>query len=67
MYHAVLRQKTTNSDMQGADKTKTYVIYSENQMDINQLANEHINLGSTIHSDESTATIHSMLGLQPNE
>ena len=51
----VLRQKTTNSDMQGADKTKTYVIYSENQMDINQLANEHINLGSTIHSDESTA------------
>ena len=51
----VLRQKAMNSNLQVADKTKTYVVYSENQKDINHLANQHIKHGSTIHADESTA------------
>lgn len=40
---------------EGAIKTKTFVVKSENQADMKHLADAHIDTGATIHADEAKA------------
>lgn len=51
----VIRQRSSDPKIEGADKTLTYIVKSENQGDVNSLASRTVATGSTIHADESTA------------
>lgn len=53
----VMRQKASesNADMDGADKTLTFVLKSENQADVIDLATTFVEKGSVICADESNA------------
>jgi transposase-like protein len=53
----VMRQRveTAENDIKGADKTLTFIIKSENQADVSNLATEFVKKGSTICADESNA------------
>ena len=53
----VMRQRveTIASEVKGADKTLTFVLKSENQADVIQLADRFVNRGSVICADESNA------------
>jgi transposase-like protein len=51
-----LRQRATIADdMVGAIKTKTFVLKSENPNDIRNIAHNHVEIGSEIHTDEAGA------------
>lgn len=49
-----IRQRHSNQK-QGANKTLTFVLKSENSTAIKKLANKHIKHGTEIHTDEATA------------
>jgi transposase-like protein len=53
----VMRQRveTKSDELKGADKTLTFVLKSENQADVIQLADRFVNRGSVICADESNA------------
>lgn len=51
----VMRQKSSDAAMAGADKTLTFVLKSENQADVSKLATAFVSKGSTICADESNA------------
>ena len=51
----VFRQKAENDNVDGADKTRTFVVKSENQADVIHLTNAVVDKGSVIHADESNA------------
>lgn len=53
----VMRQKAaeSNKTMAGADKTLTFVLKSENQIDVTELATTFVEKGSVICADESNA------------
>ena len=48
-------QGTQNTNQVGARNTIAFIAKSENSKVVNQLANKHIEKGSTIHTDESPA------------
>lgn len=49
-----LRQRAEDGDeVVGAIKTKTFVLKSENSIDIKTIAHKYIKVGTTIHTDES--------------
>ena len=52
-----MRQKVEagNDLIEGANKTLTFIIKSENQADVIKLATEYVEKGSTICADESNA------------
>ena len=51
-----LRQRADTGDESiGSTKTKTFILKSENTFDIGQIANNHIEQGTELHADESTA------------
>ena len=51
-----LRQRAEDGDeVVGAVKTKTFVLKSENSIDIKTIAHKYIKVGTTIHTDESNA------------
>lgn len=51
----VMRQKSSDTAMAGADKTLTFILKSENQTDVSKLATAFVSKGSTICADESNA------------
>jgi transposase-like protein len=51
----VMRQKSTDADMNGASKTLTFVLKGENQIDVGNLAHSFVKKGSIICADESNA------------
>lgn len=51
----VMRQKSRDGAMAGADKTLTFILKSENQTDVSKLATAFVSKGSTICADESNA------------
>ena len=51
----VMRQKSTDVSMAGANKTLTFVLKSENQIDVGNLAHLFVKKGSIICADESNA------------
>jgi len=51
-----LRQRAEDGDeVVGAIKTKTFVLKSENSIDIKTIAHKYIKVGTSIHTDESNA------------
>ncbi|MBE3023014.1 IS1595 family transposase [Campylobacter sp. 7477a] len=51
----IISLRERNLKGKGASKTKTFVLKSENNVDINSIAKTHINKNSQIHTDENSA------------
>ncbi|WP_169976201.1 MULTISPECIES: IS1595 family transposase [unclassified Campylobacter] len=51
----IVSLRERNLKGKGASKTKTFVLKSENNIDINKIAKNHILANSQIHTDESSA------------
>lgn len=49
------RQRSTDPDLDGAVRTLTFVVHSENQEDISRLTKSFVKRGSTVHADENSA------------